>query len=120
MIRSLVLLACLAAVTAAQSRPAAATFTYMGQSTFVLSTSTGLKVLIDPVAPMMFKNDPVDGVDVVTVSHEHPDHNYVQLATGSPTVVRGLTNGDYAKVDQTMKGVRIRTVGSFHDPQQGA
>ena len=117
---SVVVLACLVTVASAQPGPASATFTYMGQSTFVLSTSTGLKVLIDPVAPMMFKNDPVDGVDVVTVSHEHPDHNYVQLATGSPTVIRGLASGDFAKVDQTMKGVRIRTVGSVHDAQQGA
>ena len=98
MIRSLVLSASLAAVAVAQSGPATATFTYMGQSTFVLSTSTGLKVLLDPVAPMMFKNEPVDGVDVVTVSHEHPDHNYVQLAAGSPTIIRGLTNGDYAQL----------------------
>lgn len=122
MIRALALLAALttAAVASAQSGQASATFTYLGQSTFVLSTSTGLKVLIDPVSPMMFKNDPVDGVDVVTVSHEHPDHNYVQLATGSPTVLRGLANGDFAKVDQTVKGVHIRTVGSVHDAQQGA
>ena len=120
MIRCLVLLASVAIVAATQSSPATATFTYLGQSMFVMSTSSGLKVLIDPVAPMMFKNAPVDGVDVVTISHEHPDHNYVQLATGNPTVVRGLTGGDLAKIDQTVKGVRIRTVGSFHDPQQGA
>jgi L-ascorbate metabolism protein UlaG (beta-lactamase superfamily) len=122
MIRHLALIVFLAAaaVASAQPGPASATFTYMGQSMFVLSTSSGLKVLIDPVAPMMFKNDPVAGVDVVTISHEHPDHNYVQLATGSPTILRGLANGDLARIDQTVKGVRIRTVGSVHDAQQGS
>jgi len=117
MIRLLALLASAAAVAATQPGPAAATFTYLGQSTFVMATSTGLKILIDPQT--MTKNEPVGGVDVVTVSHEHPDHNAVQLATGSPTVVRGLVEGELAKVDQTVKGVRIRTVGTFHDPQQG-
>lgn len=127
MIRRLVLLpavvalASLAAgVAATQTGAATATFTYMGQSTFLLSSGAGLKVLLDPVAPMMFKNQPVDGVDVVTVSHEHPDHNYVQLAAGSPAILRGLASGEYAKVDQSVKGVRIRTVGSFHDGQEGA
>jgi L-ascorbate metabolism protein UlaG (beta-lactamase superfamily) len=120
MMRYLVLLASAAAVAAAQSGPASVTLTYLGQSTFVMSTSTGLKALLDPVAPSMYKNEPVDGVDVVTVTHEHPDHNYVQLATGSPTILRGLANGDIAKIDQTIKGVHIRTVGTFHDPQQGA
>jgi len=119
MIRAVVLLAALAAVAAAQPGPASVTLTYGGQSMFVMTTSTGLKALIDPVAPMMYKNAPVDGVDVVTITHEHPDHNYAQLATGNPTVIHGLAGGDVAAIDQTVKGVRIRTVGTFHDSQQG-
>ena len=119
MSRCLVLLAAVAALAAAQPGPATVTFTYLGQSMFVMSASTGLKALIDPVAPMMYKNEPVDGVDVVTVSHEHPDHNYVQLATGTPTIIRGLASGEIAKVDQTIKGVHIRAVGTLHDSQQG-
>jgi L-ascorbate metabolism protein UlaG (beta-lactamase superfamily) len=117
MIRCLVLLASVAALAAAQPGPATVTLTYLGQSTFAMSTSTGLKALIDPQT--MYKSEPVEGVDVVTVSHEHPDHNSVQLATGNPTIIRGLASGEVAKIDQTMKGVHIRTVGTFHDPQQG-
>jgi L-ascorbate metabolism protein UlaG (beta-lactamase superfamily) len=120
MIRCLVLLASVAAVAAAQPGPTTVTLTYLGQSMFVMVTSSGLKVLMDPVAPSMYKNEPVEGVDVVTVTHEHGDHNYVQLATGSPTILRGLASGDIAKIDQTLKGVHIRTVGTFHDSQQGA
>jgi L-ascorbate metabolism protein UlaG (beta-lactamase superfamily) len=66
------------------------------------------------------KNAPVEGVDIVAVTHEHPDHNYVELATGNPTVLRGLAGDGYAKIDQTVKGVRIRTVASYHDLKQGA
>lgn len=120
MVRTLVLFTVLAAVAAAQPSPATATFSYLGQSTFVMTTNTGLKALIDPVAPMMRKNAPVEGVDVVAVTHEHPDHNYVGLASGSPTILRGLADGDAVRIDQTVKGVRIRTVASFHDQKQGA
>ena len=63
MIRLLALLATLAAAAAAQPGPATVTLTYLGQATFVMSTSTGLKALIDPVAQGMYKNAPVDGVD---------------------------------------------------------
>lgn len=116
----LILLFCLAAVAAAQTTPASVTLTWLGQSTFVMSTSTGLKALLDPTNPGAFKPAPVDGLDLVTITHEHPDHNYVKLATGNPAIIRGLAAGEVAKIDQTVKGVRIRTVASFHDTQQGS
>jgi L-ascorbate metabolism protein UlaG (beta-lactamase superfamily) len=115
------ILASLAVVSAApQAPPASVSVTWLGQATFVMTTSTGLKVLIDPTNPGAYNPPPVSGVDVVTVSHEHPDHSYVQMATGSPLILRGLASNDFAAVDQTIKGVRIRTVPTYHDPQQGA
>jgi L-ascorbate metabolism protein UlaG (beta-lactamase superfamily) len=115
------LLFCLSLVAAAQTAPATVTLTWLGQSTFVMTTSTGLKALLDPTNPGAFKPAPVDGVDLITVTHEHPDHNYVKLATGNPDIIRGLAaGGEVAKIDQTVKGVRIRTVAAFHDAQQGA
>jgi L-ascorbate metabolism protein UlaG (beta-lactamase superfamily) len=118
--RLLLLLICLAGAAAAQTAPATVTLTWLGQSAFVMTTSTGLKALLDPTNPGTFNPAPVDGLDVVTVTHEHPDHNYVKLAVGTPPILRGLANGDVAKIDQTIKGVRIRTVAAFHDAQQGA
>jgi L-ascorbate metabolism protein UlaG (beta-lactamase superfamily) len=103
----------------AQAAPVSVTLTWLGQATFVMSTSAGAKLLIDPTNPGAYKPAPVDGVDAVTISHEHGDHNYVQMATGSPLLIRGLTPDGFAKVDQTVKGVRIRTVAAYHDPQQG-
>jgi L-ascorbate metabolism protein UlaG (beta-lactamase superfamily) len=59
-------------------------------------------------------------MDLVTVSHEHTDHNATDLADGDPIVVlRGLGLDGWAKIDQTIKGVRVRTVGVFHDETQG-
>jgi L-ascorbate metabolism protein UlaG (beta-lactamase superfamily) len=113
-----------APVTAAPStaaKDASITLTWYGQSTFVLSTSTGLKALLDPASSSTGYNIPkLDGIDLVTVSHEHSDHNDVSLATGSPVVLRGLAAGDWAKIDQTVKSVRVRTVGVYHDDTQGS
>jgi len=106
-------------VAAAQTAPSSIVVTWLGQSTFVMSTSTGLKVLMDPTNPGAYNPAPVDGVDVITVSHEHGDHNYVQMATGTPLVIRGLTQDGFAKIDQTIKGVRIRTVPAYHDSEKG-
>lgn len=97
-----------------------ATFTWLGHPTFILKTSTGLIALLDPMgAGVGYPLTPVSGVDLVTVSHEHFDHNNVGLATGSPLVLRGLVGNDWAKIDQTVKGVRVRTVPSYHDDTQG-
>jgi L-ascorbate metabolism protein UlaG (beta-lactamase superfamily) len=95
--------------------------TWFGQSTFVLSTSTGLKALLDPMGPGTgYAIAPVTGVDLVTVSHEHSDHNNVGLAAGSPLVLRGLAGEDWARIDQTVKGVRVRTAPTYHDDTQGS
>jgi L-ascorbate metabolism protein UlaG (beta-lactamase superfamily) len=97
------------------------TFTWYGQSMFTVKVTNGPNMLLDPVAANMgYKVTPMDGIDVVTVTHEHSDHNNVALATGSPTILRGLLNNDWAKVDQVVKGVRIRTVGAYHDDTQGS
>jgi L-ascorbate metabolism protein UlaG (beta-lactamase superfamily) len=49
---------------------------------------------------------------IVTVSHQHPRHNYVQGVGGQPRVVRGP--GEYEISD-----VLITGVASYHDDKQG-
>jgi L-ascorbate metabolism protein UlaG (beta-lactamase superfamily) len=102
-------------------KDAAITLTWFGQSTFVLKTSTGLNALLDPTSPGAGYTIPTQtGIDLVTVSHEHSDHNAVSLAAGSPLVLKGLAGNDWAKTDQTVKGVRVRSVGVYHDDSQGS
>ena len=108
-------------VPASSSKDAAITLTWFGQATFVLKMSTGLNALLDPAGSGTGYNIPVQsGIDLVTVSHEHSDHNAVSLASGSPLVLHGLAGNDWAKIDQTVKGVRVRTVPTFHDDAQGS
>lgn len=50
--------------------------------------------------------------DIVTVSHNHPDHNMVSAVGGSPFIITGP--GEYE-----IKGVSIIGVTSFHDDKEG-
>ncbi len=97
------------------------TLTWFGQSMFTMKVANGPTIMMDPVgASVGYKVAPIMGVDLVTVTHEHPDHNNVALAQGSPKILRGLAGNDWAKVDETIQGVRIRTVNLYHDDTQGA
>lgn len=51
--------------------------------------------------------------DIVTVSHDHEDHNMVEHIAGTPFVVRGP--GEYE-----IKGAHVRGIPSFHDNEKGA
>ena len=97
------------------------TLTWLGHATFLLATSTGVTVLLDPLGSGVgYPVDPVSDVDVVTISHEHSDHNNAARATGNPLVLRGLAGSDWSKIDQAVQGVHIRTVPSYHDDTQGS
>lgn len=111
-----------AASTATPAAPSATiTLQWFGQSTFLLTTSSGTKLLMDPAAPSTgYNTQPIQGVDVVTISHEHADHNYLALAPGNPVVLRGLKENDWAQVDQAVKDIKIRSYPTYHDAEGGA
>lgn len=50
--------------------------------------------------------------DVVTISHDHNDHNAAGLVDGNPFVVKGP--GEYE-----IKGISVIGITSFHDEQEG-
>lgn len=93
--------------------------TYYGHSTFTIETPGGLTILTDPNEGIGYRA-PSGEIDVVTVSHEHFDHNKTEVAPNA-RVIRGLTDtGDWAEIDETIGDVRIRSAGSFHDDREGA
>lgn len=107
--------------SAGAMRPGAVTIQWLGHAAFVLTSSAGTRILIDPLNESVGYAVPkLDGVDVVTVGHEHGDHNNVGMATGQPLVIRGLERGDWAKVDRQVKDVRVRGVATYHDGQEGS
>lgn len=85
---------------------------YLGHSSFRLRTSLGI-VVTDPFDPKMvgLRYSGVEG-DIVTVSHDHPDHNQYQFVKGARKVVAGP--GEYE-----IAGISIIGIPSFHDDKKG-
>lgn len=87
--------------------------TYYGHALFSLETADGHVVVTDPYdASVGYPMGRLRG-DVVTVSHEHHDHNNLSLVEGNPIVLRGTG------ARSPLPGVTITGFPSFHDDQEG-
>ena len=87
--------------------------TWLGHASFLVESKDGTRVVTDPYEAGSYDGavgySPIDThADVVTVSHEHADHN----ASGGPEVVR-----DPEK--RTIKGIPIWGITAFHDESKG-
>jgi len=90
---------------------------WIGHSCFLLETEKGTKIITDPYEPGGYGGvvgySAIDvSADLITVSHQHSDHN----------CVRGLDNSQV--VDRQGKvsfpGVEIEGILSYHDKELGA
>ena len=123
LLRALLLAILLALPAHAHAAAPAGKLTWYGQACFVLETASGVRIVMDPI-PKGIGYDVPQGLkaDIVTISHEHFDHNNVAFVTGKPRVIRGLTadKKGWARVDEKVKDVSIRSVGVYHDEERGA
>ena len=89
---------------------------WYGHSCFKITNQGGhLIVLTDPFDKKIGLNPPRCGADIVTVSHQHYDHNNTKVITGmegsNPFIIDGP--GEYE-----IKGVSIVGYNSFHDKEK--
>jgi L-ascorbate metabolism protein UlaG (beta-lactamase superfamily) len=87
--------------------------TYLGHSSFKIKTSTAV-VVTDPFDPdyLGLKYPKIDG-DIVTVSHQHKDHNAIEFVTNTKKVIYGP--GEYE-----VMSVSIFGYPAFHDTKNGS
>ena len=87
---------------------------WYGHSCFLLTSAAGFKLLMDPFKPESYLNYPrvLTDAAIVTVSHEHFDHNYLDDIAGKPEVLRG-------SLDKHIKGIHIKGLSVFHDDVEG-
>ncbi len=88
---------------------------WLGHAAFLITSEEGVKIITDPFEPGTFGVDYgkiEDAADIVVVSHEHPDHNYVKGVPGSPQVVRGAGR-------HQLKGIEFMGIASYHDDSGG-
>lgn len=87
---------------------------WYGQSSFLLTTKNGTRLLIDPYAKMFgYRMPSAIETDIVLVTHDHRDHNQIQVAKGDYLLANQPL--EYAKNDVVIRGVR-----TYHDNQGGA
>jgi len=82
-----------------------------GHACFFLEGVEG-RVLTDPFVEAMPYELLTTEADIVTVSHDHDDHNASHRIQGNPSVVDGV--GEF-----TIDGVPIRGIASLHDDAGG-
>ena len=84
---------------------------WYGQACFRLR-SRGLAVVTDPYSPEIGLKLPRLTATIVTVSHQHEDHNYIGAIKGPPFIISGP--GEYE-----IEGIFVIGVGTYHDAKQG-
>ena len=86
---------------------------WFGQSCFLLTSQAGTRVLMDPYAKWFGYKLPVVEAAVVTTSHSHFDHNYIQA-------VKGNFQHIHLPGAFTHKDIEIAGTLTYHDKFQGA
>lgn len=90
---------------------------YLGHSSFLIKTKTA-KIVTDPFDPeMVGLKFPKTEADIVTVSHQHADHNQVKNVIGVNDILPLVINmpGEFEKM-----GVRVFGFQSYHDKTRGS
>lgn len=86
---------------------------YLGHSSFKIRSREATLVCDPYDSSMVGLKFPKIDADIVTVSHNHNDHNQTKLVGGNPKIVSGP--GEYE-----IKGISIFGIPSFHDKKRGA
>jgi L-ascorbate metabolism protein UlaG (beta-lactamase superfamily) len=90
---------------------------WYGHASFLITSTSGTKIVTDPYEPGGYDGaisygSPPDQADIAVVSHDHPDHNYLQGLKGTPQVVKGPGS-------HTVAGIVFKGISTFHDTSQG-
>ena len=89
--------------------------TWCGQSCFKIQDkigSEGVTLVTDPFDKTIGLKLPNFEANIITVSHDHHDHNNVKALRGNPIIINGP--GEY-----DINNISIQGISSFHDEKQG-
>ncbi len=88
---------------------------WLGHSSFLLTESTGISVLTDPYDERMvgYGYNTAPKVDIVTMSHGHADHNFIEAVKGCKQVY------DKPEKFEFEGRVHITGISTYHDECDG-
>ena len=84
---------------------------WIGHSCFLITAKDGTKLVTDPYNEMVGKLPHLEA-DIVTVSHNHGDHNYIKGVSGNPLHISEA--GDFSEKNCNIKGIL-----TYHDNDEG-
>jgi L-ascorbate metabolism protein UlaG (beta-lactamase superfamily) len=85
--------------------------TWYGQSCFKIQSKDTV-LITDPFDKKIGLRPPFGSADIVTISHDHYDHNNFQVIKNNPFIIDGA--GEYE-----IKKIIIKGIDSYHDNQEG-
>ena len=102
----------------AESDDSVVTIQWLGQSCFLMTTSHGTQILIDPAEFKGYHLPKGLTPDIVVISHNHIDHNNISTLEGNPVILYGCTadNQQINIIDTLFRDIKLNTVQSYHDP----
>lgn len=87
---------------------------YLAHASFMITSDTGTRIITDPYVTGdgygMRHGEIKESAEIVTVSHEHDDHNNVATVGGNPEVVRRTTK---------IRGIEFKGTACYHDEAGG-
>ena len=85
---------------------------WLGHAAFLITSADGTRIVTDPYETSAgLKYGAIkETADIVTVSHDHGDHNNTAAVKGNPRVVRDTTE---------VKGINIKAIPTAHDDKGG-
>ncbi len=86
---------------------------WLGHAAFLITSDTGIRIITDPYTSGSFGvnyGEIREAADIVTVSHEHADHNNVATVRGNPEVVKATAE---------VKGIKFNGTPTYHDEAGG-
>ena len=87
---------------------------WLGHASFLITADSGLKIITDPyhTGERLKYGQINESADIVTISHEHSDHNNIAAVRGNPEAVKGA-------VKVKIKGIEFRGIPAYHDDAGG-
>ena len=87
--------------------------TWLGHSCFLIENSLDEKIILDPFNKSMGGNPYVGSADIITISHNHFDHNFTDFINTGATIIK--TPCTYES-----DTIKIEGFPSYHDNAKGA
>jgi len=87
---------------------------WLGHACFLITSDTGTKLITDPYTPEedLTYGEIKESADIVTVSHDHLDHNNAAAVQGNPRVISQAVTAE-------IEGIKLKGVPAYHDDAVG-